>query len=86
MQEDIFLASLTVKETLTFRAKLVFGKNATDENVKKRVESVIEELGLKKCANTRVGGGLITGISGGEKKRLAIALELISKPSILFLG
>jgi energy-coupling factor transporter ATP-binding protein EcfA2/ABC-type multidrug transport system permease subunit len=51
----------------------------------KRVEEMLEKLGIKKCADTMIGNVLIKGISGGEKKRVAIAVELITHPKILFL-
>jgi ABC-type multidrug transport system ATPase subunit len=46
---------------------------------------VIGWLGLEKCKNTRVGGDLVRGVSGGEKKRTSIALEVITDPSLIFL-
>jgi len=49
------------------------------------VEELIAVLGLKKCADTYVGNDLIRGISGGEKKRTSIGVELLINPSIMFL-
>lgn len=52
----------------------------------KRVDSLIQELGLSRVADTLVGSpGLVKGISGGERKRLCIAIELLTQPSVLFL-
>jgi ABC-type multidrug transport system ATPase subunit len=85
MQEDLFLGALTVRETLKFRAMLVLGSKANSENIAHRVETVLEELNLKKCADSKVGNVFVRGISGGEKKRLNIGVELISQPSLLFL-
>ena len=50
-----------------------------------RVEQVIAELNLSSCADTKIGNALVRGISGGERKRTAIGVELIKDPSVLFL-
>lgn len=50
-----------------------------------RVEEVISELNLNSCANTKIGNALVRGISGGERKRTSIGVELIKDPSVLFL-
>lgn len=50
-----------------------------------RVDEIISSLKLEKCQNTKVGNALEKGISGGEKRRVSIGVELISDPSILFL-
>jgi len=47
------------------------------------VDKIIEELGLKSCKDTRVGGTLFKGISGGERKRTSIGYELITDPNLL---
>ena len=52
---------------------------------KKRVDSVINKLRMQACADTRVGGALMRGLSGGERKRASIGYELITNPSLLFL-
>ena len=53
--------------------------------IKERVESILERLGLTDCQDTQIGGMLKQGISGGERKRTSIAYELITNPSLLFL-
>ena len=50
-----------------------------------RVNRLIKELGLTRCKNTKVGNSLIRGISGGERKRTSIGVELLTNPSLLFL-
>jgi len=50
-----------------------------------RVNRLIKELGLTRCKNTKVGNSLIRGISGGERKRTSIGVELLTNPSMLFL-
>jgi ABC-type multidrug transport system ATPase subunit len=60
---------------------------ATTKEKKARVKDVIQKLRLTKCANTPVGvPGLRRGISGGERKRTSIAVELITNPGTLYLG
>jgi ABC-type multidrug transport system ATPase subunit len=51
----------------------------------KRVDDLIEELRLNKAQNTKIGGPLVKGVSGGERKRTSIGVELITDPSLIFL-
>ena len=84
LQEDLILPYLTVKETLLTAARLKLPNQMSEEEKVKRVEQIIEKLGLKKCEDVIVGNVVTKGISGGEKKRLSIGLELITRPSVLF--
>ncbi|CAG0918233.1 unnamed protein product, partial [Notodromas monacha] len=84
-QIDMFFGSLTVKEHLHFVATLRMGRAATKKDVERRVADLIDSLGLNKCQNTRIGmPGVTKGISGGEKKRLAFASEIVTDPPLLF--
>ncbi|XP_068753100.1 protein white-like isoform X1 [Montipora capricornis] len=84
-QEDLFIGSLTVREHLTFQAFLRMDKHVPDQQRIARVEEVILQLGLMKCADTYIGiAGRLSGISGGEKKRLSFASEVITDPPLLF--
>lgn len=65
-------------------AKLRYKVNDS-QTLNAKVQSLLEELGLQSCADTRVGGISFRGISGGERKRLSIAIELVGNPSVLFL-
>lgn len=85
MQQDVLLPTLTVRETLRFSADLRLPPPTTDEERRKVVEEVILELGLKECADTRIGNHSHKGCSGGEKRRTSIGVQLLSNPSILFL-
>lgn len=85
MQQDILLPTLTVRETLQFSADLRLPPPTTEEQRKKIVEEVIMELGLKECADTRIGNHQHKGCSGGEKRRTSIGVQLLSNPSVLFL-
>ncbi|XP_078612477.1 protein white-like [Branchiostoma floridae x Branchiostoma japonicum] len=84
-QNDLFVGILTVREHLIFQASLRMDKHITRENRMELVDEVINEMGLSKCADTRIGTpGRTTGISGGERKRLAFASELLTNPSLMF--
>ncbi|KAF1785498.1 P-loop containing nucleoside triphosphate hydrolase [Phytophthora cactorum] len=84
MQDDLFYQTITVKEHLVFQAKLRMGKTYTEQQYMKRVDEVMEQLGLMKCRDTLIGGISLRGISGGERKRLSFATEILTNPSILF--
>ncbi|EGZ08148.1 ABC transporter-like protein [Phytophthora sojae] len=84
MQDDLFYETITVKEHLVFQAKLRMGRTFTEQQYMKRVDEVMEELGLMKCRDTLIGGVSLRGISGGERKRLSFATEILTNPSILF--
>lgn len=84
MQQDVLLPMLTVRETLIYSADLRLA-GMTREKRREAVETVILELGLKECADTRVGNNIHKGCSGGEKRRCSIAVQLLSNPSVLFL-
>ncbi|KAF0973210.1 hypothetical protein FDP41_008417 [Naegleria fowleri] len=85
-QDDVLMGNLSVRETLRYAALLRLPKTISWKEKIERVESIMDELGLLKSANTKVGTpGLTKGISGGERKRLSIAIELLTQPSILFL-
>nr|XP_039268608.1 broad substrate specificity ATP-binding cassette transporter ABCG2-like [Styela clava] len=85
IQNDLMLGTISVRETLWFCANLRLPPSISHQDKKRRIENVIDELGLKSCADTKIGTEIIRGISGGEKKRTSIALELILEPKILFL-
>ncbi|KAJ2898395.1 ABC-type branched-chain amino acid transport system ATPase component [Zalerion maritima] len=85
MQQDILLPSLTVRETLGYAADLRLPPPCTEEDRRRVVQDVIMELGLKECAETRIGDQLHKGASGGEKRRTSIGVQLLSNPSVLFL-
>ncbi|KAL5017918.1 hypothetical protein ScPMuIL_003640 [Solemya velum] len=85
VQDDVVMGTLSVRENFHFSASLRLPKGVSHEEKKKRVELVINELGLKNCAETKVGTEFIRGVSGGERKRTNIGMELIISPRILFL-
>ncbi|XP_062852054.1 ATP-binding cassette sub-family G member 8 [Trichomycterus rosablanca] len=84
-QDDRLLPHLTVRETLTFVAKLRLPTHFSQAQRDQRVDDVIAELRLRQCANTRVGNNYIRGVSGGERRRVSIAVQLLWNPGILIL-
>ncbi|CAF1466300.1 unnamed protein product, partial [Didymodactylos carnosus] len=85
VQDDILSGTLTVKENLAFSANVRLPTDVNAQEKSKIVTRVIHELGLEKCADTRVGTYLTRGVSGGERKRTNIGMELVLSPSIIFL-
>jgi ABC-type multidrug transport system ATPase subunit len=83
-QDDLLIEELTVFENLYYNAKLCFD-NLTEEETISRVDSVLKNLGLDEIRDIQVGNPLNKKISGGQRKRLNISLELIREPAILFL-
>ena len=82
-QDDLLIEELTVYENLFYNAKLCFG-NLDDEEIAKRCNSLLADLGLSETRHLKVGSPLEKTISGGQRKRLNISLELIREPSVLF--
>jgi ABC-type multidrug transport system ATPase subunit len=80
LQQDIFFENLTVQQQLTYTALLRLPNTLTHEDKLMQVESIIEQLRLQTCANTP-----ILLVSGGEKKRVNIATELLTNPSVIYL-
>lgn len=82
-QEDVLFSELTVEENLRYAASLS-DSDADNEAIASRVEHTLRRLGLWQVRGLRVGSVLDKTISGGQRKRLNIALELIRSPRILF--
>lgn len=82
-QEDIFHVNLTPRQILTFSLNMT--SNEPEEVKKRKINEMLKQLNLEKCADSRVGNFESKGISGGEKRRLSMAMEFINDPSIVFL-
>lgn len=90
LQEDNFVATMTVNETMNFYADIILPKTFDKLERRARVDEVLGAMGLKHKAKTMVGGTLpgglmLRGLSGGERKRLSIAAGILAAPSIVFL-
>ncbi|GAB0493345.1 hypothetical protein MMPV_004626 [Pyropia vietnamensis] len=82
-QDDALYAELTVREQLEFTARLRLPQSTSPADRSARVEAVLSELGLSAVADRRVGGGAVRGVSGGERKRTSIGMELVTDPQLL---
>ena len=83
-QDDLLIEELTVYENLMFTARLCFADLSMEE-ISARVDSILRDLGLESTKHLKVGSPIHKYISGGQRKRLNIALELIREPAVLFL-
>lgn len=84
IEQDVqFFPHMTVRETLSFRVELELGSTLTKSSKDEMVEDLLTQLGLTRAANTIIGDSKVRGISGGERKRLSIAMEMISSPSTI---
>ena len=84
-QEDLLWSTATVKEILQFSARLRLLSSMTVDEKEEVVEKLLKELELYHIKDTIVGGTAARGISGGEKKRVAIGVEMATNPDLLFL-
>ena len=82
-QDDILFQSMTVRECIEFSAQLKL--TGSEEDKQRRVNEIVNDLRLNKCQDTYIGGPLIKGVSGGERKRTSIGVELITNPALVFL-
>ena len=85
-QEAPLLGEFTVHESLWFAARLYFGYFEVDrKTIQAKIDDVIDAVSLDECRDVVVGNLFFRGLSGGQRKRLSIALELISSPACLIL-
>uniref|UniRef100_A0ACD5TJG6 Uncharacterized protein n=1 Tax=Avena sativa TaxID=4498 RepID=A0ACD5TJG6_AVESA len=84
-QDDNLIGTLTVRETISYSARLRLPDNMPMEEKRALVEGTIVEMGLQDCADTVIGNWHMRGVSGGEKRRVSIALEILMRPRLLFL-
>jgi ABC-type multidrug transport system ATPase subunit len=82
-QDDLLIEELSVTQNLYFSARFCF-KNLSDDEIRRRVKKTLIDLDLYEIRNLKVGAPLNKYISGGQRKRLNIALELIREPFVLF--
>jgi ABC-type multidrug transport system ATPase subunit/ABC-type multidrug transport system permease subunit len=84
-QDDIMHRELTVAEALYYTARLRLPDATSDDEIRARVERVVARLGLRSTVDTVIGSPEVKGISGGERKRVNLALELLTDPAVMFL-
>ncbi|KAG2499376.1 hypothetical protein HYH03_002951 [Edaphochlamys debaryana] len=84
-QEDVILSTMTVREALVFAAMLKLPGSVPRPQKVARALSVARLLSLGACLDSLVGDSLTKGISGGEKRRLSVGMEMVTEPAVLFL-
>jgi ATP-binding cassette subfamily G (WHITE) protein 2 len=85
MQDDLLNGYLTVEETLMYTAELRLPRTFTNTERKERVEDVMKDLGLLHARHDIIGSQMKQGISGSERKRLCVCMQLLNRPQLLFL-
>ncbi|KAI3896292.1 hypothetical protein MKW92_023054 [Papaver armeniacum] len=84
-QDDTLTTTLTVKETVYYSAMLQLPESMTSSEKKDRAETTIRDMGLQEAMNTTIGGWSSKGLSGGQKRRVSICKEILTRPKLLFL-
>lgn len=84
-QDDSLYPTLTVRECIEYSALLRLPKRLSTEEKQTRIDKVLEELDLVHVEHSRIGGNGIRGVSGGERRRVSIGMELVTAPQILFM-
>lgn len=79
------MTTLTVREAVSYSAQLQLPDSMSTSEKKERAEITIREMGLQGSADTRIGGWSVKGISGGQKRRVSICIEILTQPKLLFL-
>ncbi|KAJ0245766.1 hypothetical protein HA466_0181820 [Hirschfeldia incana] len=85
MQDDLLFPMLTVKETLMFASEFRLPRSLSKTKKMERVEALIDQLGLRNAADTIIGNERHRGVSGGERRRVSIGIDIIHDPIVLFL-
>lgn len=86
MQDDCLLATATPREALRFSASLRLPSTFTSVEITNRVETLLSELGLVECADVYIGDILKQGISGGQRKRTSVGIEIVIDPVVRFMA
>ncbi|URE08846.1 ABC-2 type transporter [Musa troglodytarum] len=84
-QDDVLMTTLTVREAVYYSAQLQLPDSMSMAEKRARAEATIREMGLESAMDTRIGGWASKGISGGQKRRVSICVELLTRPRLLFL-
>ncbi|XP_016446873.2 LOW QUALITY PROTEIN: ABC transporter G family member 1 [Nicotiana tabacum] len=84
-QDDTLIATLTVKEAIYYSAELQLPNSMPKSEKKEIADITIKEMGLQDAMETRIGGWSGKGISGGQKRRVSICMEFLTRPKLLFL-
>ncbi|KAI6699524.1 hypothetical protein NL676_013848 [Syzygium grande] len=83
--KSTLLDALGVREAVYYSAQLQLPESMSKSEKKERAEATIREMGLQDAKDTRIGGGSTKGLSGGQKRRVSICIEILTRPKLLFL-
>jgi ABC-type multidrug transport system ATPase subunit len=84
-QDNVLMSTLSVREAVYYSAQLQLPDTMPASEKRAHAERVIREMGLGDAMNTRIGGRITKGISGGQRKRVSICIEMLTRPRLLFL-
>ncbi|XP_074579799.1 ABC transporter G family member 1-like [Curcuma longa] len=84
-QDDVLMTTLTVREAVCYSAQLQLPDSMSTSAKRARAEATMREMGLTAAMDTRIGGWHVKGISGGQRRRVSICVELLTRPPLLFL-
>ncbi|RCV12085.1 hypothetical protein SETIT_2G240500v2 [Setaria italica] len=84
-QDDVLMTTLTVREAVHYSAQLQLPSAMSASAKRERAEETLREMGLEGAADTRIGGWMHKGISGGQRRRVSICMEILTRPALLFL-
>ncbi|KAJ8769518.1 hypothetical protein K2173_005121 [Erythroxylum novogranatense] len=84
-QDDTLMTTLTVREAVYYSAQLQLPDAMSTSEKKERADNTILEMGLQDSVDTRIGGWSVRGLSGGQKRRVSICIEILTRPKLLFL-
>ncbi|KAE9450005.1 hypothetical protein C3L33_18090, partial [Rhododendron williamsianum] len=84
-QDDTLMTTLTVKEAVYYSAELQLPDSMSRSEKRERADITIRDMGLQDSINTRIGGWSSKGLSGGQKRRVSICIEILTRPKLLFL-
>ncbi|KAI4330486.1 hypothetical protein MLD38_028772 [Melastoma candidum] len=84
-QDDALMTTLTVREAVYFSAQLQLPDSMPTSDKREWAEATIREMGLQDAMDTRIGGWGNKGLSGGQKRRVTICIEILTHPKLLFL-
>jgi len=82
MQDDALMATATPREAIMFSANMRMPPSTSKDKLVALVDKLLEDLGLTVCADVIIGGALIKGISGGQRKRTSVGVEVVSNHDV----
>lgn len=85
LQDDVHIPVLTVEETVRYAAMLRLPDSMSTTELNERIDFLLKMIGIDHVKKSYVGDAMLKGISGGQKKRLSVIVEIVALPSLIFL-